>query len=46
MAPGVIVVVYLGLATMALKAAGPVLLEGRPLPRPAAAVTATARAVS
>lgn len=38
MAPGVIVVVFLGLATMALKAAGPVLLEGRPLPRPATAV--------
>lgn len=40
MAPAVIVVVFLGLATMALKAAGPVVLEGRPLPSAATAIVA------
>ncbi|MPZ69383.1 MAG: AzlD domain-containing protein [Actinobacteria bacterium] len=41
MAPALIVVVFLGLATMALKATGPVLLEGRPLPPRATAVVAS-----
>lgn len=40
MAPALTVVVFLGLATMALKAAGPVLMEGRPLPHRATAVVA------
>lgn len=38
MASAVIVVVFLGAATMLFKAAGPVLLEGRPLPPAAMSV--------